>query len=157
MSMTRFARPGCAGALFAVGLFGTGLTAGSCASAPPIPLPSPSPTPAPSEVGELAVFDDPDSDFTTTDVYDIDGDIVQFDIDRNVLIWKATGREYTSWQVQEYDLVGNGRYRVRFGSEGGVQRAYWTEVGPATVCDLRIGELFGSLLIFATTNPVPQN
>jgi len=108
-------------------------------------------------VGKLAVFFDPDSDFETNDVYDVNGDIIQIDTDRSLLIWKATGSEHEDWSVDGNDLIGNQRYRVRFGSENGEQRAYFTEVGPATVCDLRIGELFGTLLIFATSTPVPSS
>lgn len=101
----------------------------------------------------LARFADPDSDFVTTDVRDVDGDIVQFDAEAGTLIWVADGLAFTGYDV-DGNLLRNGFFQVRFGSENGVQAAYFTETAPATVCDIQVNG--GNLSIFATAELVPQ-
>jgi hypothetical protein len=103
-----------------------------------------------------AVFDDPDSDFTTTDVRDVDDEIIQFDTETDAIIYVATGNTYQegSWPVDGNSLGSSGSFQVRFGTVGGERRAYFTETGPATICDFVVQDpLF---LIFPTSETVPQ-
>ncbi len=96
------------------------------------------------------------SAFTTTDVRDVDDEIVQFDADTMAIVWKETGEAFRagSW-VTDGNFLGAARsFQVRFGSVGGERRAYFTETGPATICDIRVTD--GDLLISATSALVPQ-
>lgn len=106
------------------------------------------------QTSAFAVFADPDSDFTTTEVRDNDGEEMRFDTTTDRLIWLADDSEHSGWTVSGNDLLG-GAFRVRFGTEGGVPHAYFTETGPATVCNLFVTN--GVLRVFSTSNPVPQN
>ena len=106
--------------------------------------------------GKLAVFEDPDSEFSTTDVYDVDDQIVQFNTENDSIIWAADGMEY---RVGQFAVNGNfpnaaQSFLVRFGTKGGERRAYFTETGPATICDIRVAG--GLLNIFPTNETVPQ-
>ena len=100
----------------------------------------------------LAVFEDPDSDFTTDTVRDVDGETMQCDTSTGRLIWLADGSEHAGWNVQGNAL--NSGFQVRFGTEESERRAYFTEVSPPTICDLSV---FGTFLsIRATSVEVPQ-
>lgn len=103
----------------------------------------------------LVVFVDPASDFSTTDVRDVDEEIVQFDADTNAIVWAADDSEYQagSWTTDGNRLASGG-FTVRFGTKDGERRAYFTETGPATICDIRLSN--GFLGIFATNVTVPQ-
>jgi len=103
----------------------------------------------------LAVFIDPDSDFSTTDVRDVDDEFVQFDIVTKAIIWAADGTAYQqgSWTVNGLSLAGGG-FQVRFGTKDGERRAYFTETFPPTICQI---EPVGSFLsISSTSMTVPQ-
>ncbi len=103
----------------------------------------------------LAKFEDPDSDFTTTEVRDIDGELMQFDTETDELVWLAAGTRIANWRVEGTSLIfGNSPFRARFGTEDGERRVYFTEVSPPTICDLVVNN--GSLSIFATSVEVPQ-
>lgn len=103
----------------------------------------------------VAKFQDPDSDFETTEVRDVDGEIMQFDTATNELVWQADGTRIASWTVDGTSLLfGNLEFRARFGTEDGERRAFFTEVNPPTICDLVVND--GVLTIFATNTPVPQ-
>lgn len=103
----------------------------------------------------LARFEDPDSDFSTTDVRDVDGETFSFDLDTNELVWHADGSRFSSWVVINNSLLNVlSQFRVRFGTENGVRAAYFTEVNPPTICDLNVEN--GQLRIFSTTELVPQ-
>ncbi len=65
---------------------------------------------------KLVVFQDPDSDFSTTDVMDVDGEIVQLDGARGELIWVADGTTEGGWDI-DGNLLGNGFFTVAFGTE----------------------------------------
>ncbi len=105
-----------------------------------------------SEV-DLVVFQDPDSDFSTTDVMDIDGEIVRLDSANGELIWVADGTTASGWDI-DGNLLGNGFFTVAFGTENGQRGAYFTETAAATICDIRV--VNGIILISATSTPVPQ-
>lgn len=102
---------------------------------------------------DFVVFQDPDSDFSTTDVMDIDREIVRLDGVRGELIWVADGTTATGWDI-DGNLLGNGFFTVAFGTENGQRGAYFTETAAATICDIRVDN--GIILISATSTPVPQ-
>jgi len=104
----------------------------------------------------LAIFTDPDSAFSTMDVLDIDDQIVRFDTQAKTLVWVEDGSNIDGWQV-DGNLLGQGTagaFQVRFGIVNGVQHAYFTETGSATICDIEV--VGGILSIFATQTTVPQ-
>ncbi len=102
---------------------------------------------------DFVVFQDPDSDFSTTDVMDVDGEIVRLDGARNELIWVADGTTEGGWDI-DGNLLGNGFFTVAFGTENGQRGAYFTETATATICDIRV--VNGDIRISPTTILVPQ-
>lgn len=104
----------------------------------------------------LAVFQDPDSEFSTSDVYDVEDEIVQFDTDAKTIIWAASGEAFQegNWEIDGNFLRTGAPFRVRFGNVDGERRAFFTETGPATICDIEV--VGDELLIFATNTLVPQ-
>lgn len=104
----------------------------------------------------LVVFQDPDSAFTTSDVYDVNEEIVQFEADTKAILWAADGTAYQAgtWVTNENLLGATGFFQVRFGNVSGARRAFFTESSTATICDIRVTA--GQLSIFATSVPVPQ-
>ncbi len=101
----------------------------------------------------FVIFEDPDSDFTTTEVMDIDGEIVRLDSVQGELVWAEDGTTDSGWDING-NLLDNGFFTVAFGTENGQRGAYFTETVRATICDIRIDN--GSILISATNTPVPQ-
>jgi hypothetical protein len=94
------------------------------------------PGPAPSTVsnpGELAVFLDRDSGFTTYDVYDAQDQPMRFNAAGD-LIWMASGERFGGF-IADGQVITAGRvcaacyFLVRFGSEKGERRAYLTWAG----------------------------
>ena len=107
--------------------------------------------PRPAADANLAVFTDGQG-FETTDVRDVDGEVVRFDLDSGSLVWAASGEAFPDWVVEGNFLGASQTYRVRFGNDGDVRRAYFTETGRGTICDLAIS---GGLLQIAPTNILP--
>jgi len=105
----------------------------------------------------FAVFDDPDSDFSTTDVRDVDDEVIRFDTVTQAIVYVADGTSYQhgSWSVDGVFLGRGAFFQVRFGSVGGDPRAYFTETATAAICDFLIQN--GEFFIFLTNTPVPQN
>jgi hypothetical protein len=97
------------------------------------------------------VFSDPDSTFMTSDVRDVDDQIVRFDTANNALIWVASGQSFAGFRVNGLSLSSS--FQVRFGTVDGERRAYFTETGPATICDIEV--VNGQLVISATNVRVP--
>lgn len=113
--------------LLALGL----LSAWGCSSESDTPPPGPG----------LVSFVEPESGFSTSDVYDADREIVHFDAELGAMIWSASGDAVSGWAVSGADLSWEGSgvaFRVRFGSEGGEPRAYFTERDRGTLCNLDI-------------------
>lgn len=102
----------------------------------------------------LAVFEDPDSDFSTSDVRDVDDEIVRFDATAKTLIWAADGSAFEGWEINGNFLGSSQTFQVRFGTVDGERHAYFTESGPGTICDIRIED--GMLRISATSVLVPD-
>lgn len=124
---------------------------GGSGSAPTAPTP-PTPTPTPPQV-QLAVFSDPASSFSTSDVRDVGDQIVRFDTTGNSLIWAADGRSFSGFPVSGNLLRADRFFQVRFGTKGGERRAYFTEAEATTLCDIEIAG--GQLMITPTTVHVP--
>lgn len=102
---------------------------------------------------DLVVFQDPDSDFSTTDVMDIDREIVRLDGVRGELIWVADGTTDSGWDI-DGNRPANGFFTVAFGTENGRRGAYFTETLRATISDICVDN--GDIKIFATNTLVPQ-
>ena len=118
------------------GLAGCGDTGLTTDSTPPPPPPAPG--------DSFAVFIDPNSDFQTVNVRDSENDIVRFDTAENALVWTQSDLLFDGWIV-EGNFLGAGRpYLVRFGTVNGETRAYFTETGRGTLCELSVtnNELF---------------
>ena len=125
-------------------------TAGACGdSAPDGPSEPPQPV-------QLAVFADTaaGSTFSTSDVRDVQNQIVRIDLTSGSLIWVADGRMFAGYPVSgSYFLRADQAFQVRFGLEAGERRAYFTETVKGTICD--IGVVNGVLQIVSTDVPVP--
>ena len=67
----------------------------------------------------------------------------------------ASDQEVTNWAVEDGVFLRSAFFQIRFGSENGVQKAYFTETIPATICDIRLTNT--NLSVFATDTTVPQN
>ncbi len=105
----------------------------------------------------LAVFTDPDdATFSTSDVRDVDGEVVQFNTETSSIIW-TDGMTYQDglWSVSGNLLTDTAFFQVSFGSEGGERRAYITESSTGTVCDVTLFD--DDIRVFQTSTPVPQN
>ncbi len=104
----------------------------------------------------LVVFSDPDSTFETSDVYDVDEAIVQFDAGTLAIIWKADGTVFQEgmWPTDGNSLGATGGFQVRFGNVSGQRRAFFTESLSGYIYDFVVTG--GNLNIFSTSVPVPQ-
>ena len=106
-------------------------------------------TTPPVEV-RLAVFIDPASGVSTSDVHDVNDDIVRFDTASNSLIWAADGRTFQGFPVTGTQIGG---FLVRFGTKNGQHVAYFTEMSRPNICDLQVNN--GQLSISPTDVTVP--
>jgi len=88
----------------------------------------------------FAIFVDPETGLALQDVRDADREIVRFDLDSQSMIWGANGTPVGGWSTSGNDLrwQRGGTFRVRFGSEAGERRAYFTEADRGTICNLSI-------------------
>jgi hypothetical protein len=109
----------------------------------------------PDDTSNFAVFSDPDSDFSTTDVRDVDEEIVRFDTSTNAIVWAEDDTSFQAgqWTVDGVYLAGGG-FQVRFGTKDGERRAYFTETGNGFICQIESQGAFIS--ISGTSVPVPQ-
>lgn len=158
--MTNSTRTGMVLLVLALGPAGCGRSA--FRSTPLAPSPGPQPVPQPAPI-RLAAFTDPASGFSTSDVRDVQEQIVRFNT-ANELIWTADGTRFPG-----YGILGNlirgpgpdGYFQVRFGTRNGEHRAYlgWSDDYchcpgyPATIADVEV--VGGRLVITATNVPVP--
>jgi hypothetical protein len=97
-------------------------------------------------------FSDPNSGFSTTDILDVDNEVVRLDAAAQVLVFK--GQAFTGWPVSGNQFGPNNEFQVRFGTVGGTPHAFFTETGPATICDVET--LNEELSISPTAMTVPQ-
>ena len=107
--------------------------------------------------GVWVEFDDPATSLVTTEVYDSDREVVQFDSIAHLLV-DADGNGVAGWTATGNDLSWDRNtvaFRVLFGSEAGEQRAYFTEAATGTICNLRIDGP-DDLSISSTSEAPPQ-
>jgi hypothetical protein len=110
------------------------------------------PTPPPAG-SNLVVFMDPTSGFSTTDVRDVDNQIVRFNPTDHTLIWTPSNLVFDGWPVNGNLLGPSGDFQVRFGTASGQRRAYFTETVRGTLCDLQVDS--GNVLRLLPTNTLP--
>ena len=140
--------------LAALFVFGTLACGGGSSSSSPATTPSPTPTPTPTPV--LAVFMDPTSSFSTSDVRDVQDQIVRFDTASSSLVWALDGRTFTGFPVLDtYYIRADKFFQVRFGTKNGERRAYFTEAVRGTICDIEV--VGGTLSITPTDVTVPAS
>ena len=97
--------------------------------------------PSPSTSESYVTFVDPDSGFSTVEVHDADRQIVHFDAELQAMIWSTNGDAVGGWSTRGSDLSWDRSgvaFRVRFGTEAGERRAYFTETARGTICNLTI-------------------
>lgn len=143
--------------VLAQGLAGCGDTRSSWA---PTPVPQPVSQPSPIKV---VVFTDPVSGFSTSNVRDVQEQIVQFNT-AGELIWTADGTRFPGYPVNGNVVLADRvfpwcRPQVHFGTKGGERRAYllwgddYNHYYPGTVVDIEV--VGGQLVITETKVPVP--
>lgn len=120
------------------------------ATTPTTPTTPTSPVPLPVQ---LAMFTDSASGFATTDVRDVQDQIVRLDTANNALIWAADGRSFSGYPVSGNFVRADKFFQVRFGVKDGERRAYFTEAVATTICDIEV--VNGQLTITPTTVHVP--
>jgi hypothetical protein len=107
--------------------------------APAEPDPSEADTDATS--AGFVTFQDPDSEFQTSEVHDADREVVRFEPQLGAMVWSANGDAVSNWSTNGNDLAWGGSgvaFRVRFGTEAGERRAFFTETDRGTICNLSI-------------------
>jgi len=118
--------------------------------------PSSTVTPTPIPTVRLATFTDPASSFSTSDVRDVQDQVMRFDTASNSLIWTVNGQSYTGYPVIDtYFIRSDKFFQVRFGMRNGERRAYFTEAGRGTICDVEASS--GGLTITPTDVTVPTS
>jgi hypothetical protein len=121
----------------------------------PTPTAAP-PSQAPAAPAVLAMFADPGSSFSTSDVRDSDDQIVQFDTASQSMIWAADGRRFEGFPVLDTYFVRSDKFfQVRFGTRNGERRAYFTEAVAGTICNVEVSG--GGVVITATSVRVPTS
>ena len=107
----------------------------------------------------VVVFTDPASGFSTSDLRDAQGHVVQLN-QAHEFIWAATGAHYPGyWGGQgSISITGAGvALQVRFGNQTGERRAYLTWYDdlhyPGPLVDIEVAG--GTLVITNTNEPVP--
>ena len=100
------------------------------------------------------LFDDPDSDFSTSAVYDADREVMNFQATTDALIW-SDGSVVSGFSISGMFLTDDEYFMVRFGTEGGERRAYFTESEAGTICDVVVlGD--EQISIYATDETPPE-
>lgn len=112
-----------------------------------------SPTEPSAPTLNLASFMDPMGGFSTTAVRDSEGDVVNFTVDGR-LVWPPTMATFNGFPVAG-NLIGSTQgFEIRFGTENGQRRAYFTERGPGTICDIDL--INGMINVSPTSQTVPN-
>ena len=132
--------------MWKVCLLGLALAGLSCGSGSSGSTPA-APTPAQGQT--LAMFTDPTTGQATSDVRDVDEQVMRFETPSGVLIWGPDGSRHNGWPVSGVFLDAAHSFQVRFGSRSGQRRAYFTETGNGTICNLEVRG--GQLTITATS------
>jgi hypothetical protein len=114
--------------------------------------------PGAAEDAPFIVFIEAATGFMTDEVHDADREIVHFDAARDAMVSPESGDAVSGWSVSGADLRWSRSgvpFRVRFGSEEGERRAYFTEAGPGTICNLSVAG--PDVLFISGTNETPPN
>jgi hypothetical protein len=123
-----------------------------------LPLtPGAAPT-VPAEASPYVTFIDCTTGFRTDEVHDADREIVHFDAALEAMVSAASGDSVSGWTVAGADLDWSRSgvsFRVRFGTEAGERRAYFTEAGPGTICNLNLAG--PDVLYISGTSETPPN
>ena len=118
--------------------------------------PSVTPSPTPTSAVRLATFTDPASSFSTSDVRDVQEQVMRFDTASNSLVWTVNGQSYAGYPVLDtYFIRSDKFFQVRFGTRNGERRAYFTEASRGTICDVEVSS--GGLSITPTDVSVPSS
>ena len=147
--------------VLAAGLVGCerGRSAVPTGPSPAPTVPSPAPVPA---TPTLIVFAEPDTGFSTSEVRDVQDQVVQFNT-ANELIWTTDGTRLPGYRVgSDYPgisfiaglICAEGcAFEVRFGTKDGERRAYLTadygHDNPGTLVDV---EVAGGVLVVTRTS-----
>ncbi len=89
----------------------------------------------------FSLFTDPATGFQTFEVHDADREVVYFDPEASAMVSALSEDAVGGWTTQGNDLrwtQSGVAFRVRFGTEAGVRRAYFTETGNGTICNLTL-------------------
>ena len=116
------------------------------------------PSPMPDVDDDFVRFTDPASAFVTGEVHDADREVVHFDPALGAMIGSASGDRVSGWTTNSLDLSWSRSgvaFRVRFGTEQGERRAYFTETATGTICNLNISG--PDLLSISGTDEPPPN
>jgi hypothetical protein len=104
------------------------------------------------------VFIEAATGFMTDEVHDADREIVHFDALLGAMVSPESGDAVSGWSVTGTDLRWSRSgipFRVRFGTEEGERRAYFTEAGPGTICNLSVAG--PDVLFISGTSQTPPN
>jgi hypothetical protein len=107
---------------------------------------------------QFVSFVEASSAFSTNEVFDADRERVRFDATRGAMVASANGDSVSGWTTAGNDLRWTGSsvaFRVRFGTESGERRAFFTETASGTICNLSIDGP-GSLSIRGTSELPPN-
>jgi hypothetical protein len=110
------------------------------------------------EASPYVSFIDCATGFRSDAVFDADREIVHFDASLGAMVSAASGDSVSGWTVSgaELDWSRSGvSFRVQFGTEGGERRAYFTEAGPGTLCNLNLAG--PDVLYISATREKPPN
>jgi hypothetical protein len=113
---------------------------------------------AAAEDTPFVVFIDAATGFMTDEVHDVDREIVHFDAALGAMVSPESGDAVSGWSVTGADLRWSRSgvaFRVRFGTEEGERRAYFTEAGPGTICNLSLAG--PDVLFISGTNQTPPD
>ena len=102
----------------------------------------------------LVTFVDPETGFETTEVHDVEREIVHFS-ESGRMVLPDVGLAFPGWPTSGNRLGRFGDFQVRFGTEAGETRAFFTEAVPATICDIELDETGADVQVFATEELVP--
>jgi hypothetical protein len=86
-------------------------------------------------------FMDEATGFATQDVHDANREIVRFDAEHGAMVSLGSGDAVSGWAATGNELSWSRsgvEFRVRFGTEQGERRAFFTETVAGTICDLRL-------------------
>lgn len=105
----------------------------------------------------LVVFRDEATGFETSEVHDVDREVVLFDARASAMVW-VDGTVVHAWTTRGNDLsweqkLGGVSRPLR--DRGGERRAYFTETDAGTICDLNIYAP-DQMRIYATSERPPQ-